>query len=119
MADSTCIGVSPQDLTDDQIQQLLLEAENRLRGPQAVAPVDDLASIRIPKLSTGSSLKAYVRQGDDAVTSNAAKLADPMQKKLANSPYAAGKNEVKVSPSLQSFFPSHLAMRKIFPTQSA
>ncbi|CAI7625720.1 unnamed protein product [Penicillium bialowiezense] len=95
MADSTSVEASPQDLTDDQIQQLLLEAETRLRGPSAVAPVDDLASIRIPKLSTGSSLEAYVRQGDDAATVNAAMIADPAQKKLANSLHPAGKKDVK------------------------
>lgn len=97
MADSTFVEASPQDLTDDQIQQLLLEAETRLRGPNAVAPVDDLASIRIPKLSTGSSLEAYVQQGDDAATVNATKIADPTQKKLANSLHAVGKKENKVS----------------------
>lgn len=35
------------ELTDDQIQQLLLEAENRLRGSDnQVALADDVASIR-------------------------------------------------------------------------
>ncbi|KAJ5362286.1 Fcf2 pre-rRNA processing [Penicillium brevicompactum] len=99
MADSTFVEASPQDLTDDQIQQLLLEAETRLRGPNAVAPVDDLASIRIPKLSTGSSLEAYVQQGDDAATVNATKIADPTQKKLANSLHAVGKKENKEKPN--------------------
>jgi hypothetical protein len=95
MADST-VEARPQDLTDDQIQQLLLEAETRLRAPD-VAASTDLASIRIPKLSPGSSLEAYVRQDDDLATINAAKIADPKQKKLANSLHAAGKKEVKVS----------------------
>jgi hypothetical protein len=35
------------ELTDDQIQQLLLEAENRLRGSDTqIAPADDVASLR-------------------------------------------------------------------------
>jgi hypothetical protein len=97
MADS-CVqaDASHQELTDDQIQQLLLEAEARLRG-SAVTPVDDLASIRIPKLATGSSLEAYVRQGDDVVTVDASKIIDPKQRELANSIHAAGKKENKVS----------------------
>lgn len=115
MADSTSVEASPQDLTDDQIQQLLLEAETRLRGPNAVAPVDDLASIRIPKLSTGSSLEAYVRQGDDAATVNAAMIADPAQKKLANSLHPAGKKDVKVSYSILHLLPFPSCCEENFP----
>lgn len=44
------VKVQPQDevdLTDDQIQQLLLEAEGRLRGSDVqVAQVSDVASLR-------------------------------------------------------------------------
>lgn len=105
-----------QDLTDDQIQQLLLDAETRLRAPNVVASDD---SIRIPKLSPGSSLEAYVRQGDDIATVNSAQAIDPNQKESANSLRVAGKKEIKVSS--RQFYPHHilLAMRKIFPTQSA
>ena len=52
MADTTTMrsSVSPQEedeLTDDQIQQLLLEAENRLRGSDTqIALADDVASLR-------------------------------------------------------------------------
>ncbi|CAG8009023.1 unnamed protein product [Penicillium nalgiovense] len=85
MADATCVGVQ-EDLTDDQIQQLLLEAEARLKGPNALTTQnDDLASLRIPKLSPGSSLEAYIRQGDDVATVDAAKIADQKQKELAKS----------------------------------
>lgn len=89
-----------QDLTDDQIQQLLLDAETRLRAPNVGASD---ASIRIPKLSPGSSLEAYVRQGDDIATVNAAKAVDPKQKESANSLRVAGKKETKVSP--HQFYP--------------
>jgi hypothetical protein len=119
MADSTSVqDASHQDLTDDQIQQLLLEAETRLRG-SAVTQVDDPASIRIPKLATGSSLEAYVRQEDDVAAVNAAKITDPKQKELANSLHAAGKKETKVSSTQFLSYPFYLAMRKIFPTRSA
>jgi hypothetical protein len=52
MGDSTTMGSSVPlqeevELTDDQIQQLLLEAENRLRGSDSqLTPVDDVASLR-------------------------------------------------------------------------
>ncbi|OQE43434.1 hypothetical protein PENCOP_c003G01738 [Penicillium coprophilum] len=85
MADSTCIQETQEDLTDDQIQQLLLEAETRLRGPKLSSQTDDLASIRIPKLSPGSSLETYIRQGDDVATVDAAKITDQKQKELSNS----------------------------------
>lgn len=53
MADSA--PVDAVDLTDDQIQQLLLEAEGRLRGPNALATQDDDAALRygIPILQLG------------------------------------------------------------------
>ena len=44
-----------------------------------------LIAFRIPKLSPGSSLEAYIRQGDDVATVDAAKIADQKQKELANS----------------------------------
>jgi hypothetical protein len=93
------------DLTDDQIQQLLLEAEGRLRGPvvsttqdldaaslryltinvHLIIPVLTLLSTRIPKLSSGSALEPYVRQGDEIATVDSAQLIDPKQKQLSNS----------------------------------
>ncbi|KAF3403625.1 rRNA-processing protein fcf2 [Penicillium rolfsii] len=81
-------SVAPQEeeLTDDQIQQLLLEAENRLRGSDTqVAPVDDAASLRIPKLSTSSTLTPYMRPGaEDIATVDSAQLIDPKLKQLSN-----------------------------------
>lgn len=51
MADSTRVEATakPQeevDLTDDQIQQLLLEAEGRLRGSNALTTQDDADALR-------------------------------------------------------------------------
>ncbi|KAJ5358547.1 uncharacterized protein N7496_010960 [Penicillium cataractarum] len=92
MGDSITMGssVPPQDeveLTDDQIQQLLLEAENRLRGSDTqVTPVDDVASLRIPKLATSSTLAPYMRPGaEEIATVDSAQLIDPKQKELSNS----------------------------------
>lgn len=57
MGDTTTMGssVAPPDeeLTDDQIQKLLLEAENRLRGSDTqIAPADDAASLRYAVLAS-------------------------------------------------------------------
>jgi hypothetical protein len=60
MGDTTTMGSSVPsqeevELTDDQIQQLLLEAENRLRGSDTqIAPVDDAASLRYAVLVSNS-----------------------------------------------------------------
>jgi hypothetical protein len=106
------------DLTDDQIQQLLLEAEGRLRGPvvsttqdldaaslryvtinmRLTTPVLTLLSVRIPKLSSGTALEPYVRQGDEIATVDSAQLIDPKQKQLSNSIRSLDvKNSKKVS----------------------
>ncbi|KAJ5554520.1 hypothetical protein N7513_004479 [Penicillium frequentans] len=74
------------DLTDDQIQQLLLEAEGRLRGSDVqLTPDSDVTSLRIPKLSSATTLEPYVRQDDEFATVDSAQLIDPKQKELANS----------------------------------
>lgn len=112
MVESACTGPSVQsqsevDLTDDQIQRLLVEAESRLRDPDVQLTKDsDAASLRyveatslllkrsgatgshlnrIPKLFSGASLEPYVRQGDEIATVDSAQLMDPKQKELSNS----------------------------------
>ncbi|KAJ5397278.1 hypothetical protein N7509_005391 [Penicillium cosmopolitanum] len=80
-------SVQPQDevdLTDEQIQQLLLEAEGRLRGPDTQSTELDIGSLRIPKLSSGSSLEPYVKQNDDVSTAKTAELVDKRYKELSN-----------------------------------
>lgn len=114
-------SIQPQhevDLTDDQIQQLLLEAEGRLRGSVISTTQDvDAASLRyvttkyfglppfltsslfrIPKLSSGTTLEPYVRQGDEIATVDSAQLIDPKQKVLSNTIHRLdAKNPKKVS----------------------
>lgn len=101
------------DLTDDQVQRLLLEAESRLQSAhqndagirdghvpskqdpsRCVAPRPTdwqcrtaglTTCIRIPKLSCGPSLGIYVHQGEEAATADVAQIIDPKQKQLSNS----------------------------------
>ncbi|BCS02426.1 Fcf2 domain-containing protein [Aspergillus luchuensis] len=81
MTGATCIeltSVPPQDevrLNDEDIEQLLCEAEDRLRPSDARANASnadnltnvglEATSVHIPKLAPGGSLRPYVRQQDD------------------------------------------------------
>ncbi|KAJ6024510.1 hypothetical protein N7540_005307 [Penicillium herquei] len=81
------VNVQPQeevDLSDDQIQKLLLEAESRLRGEDVQLREVDL-SFHIPKLSSGHALEAYVRENDDIAVIDSAQLIDKKEKELSNS----------------------------------
>lgn len=56
MSDTTVMASTPSqeevDLSDDQIQQLLLEAESRLRGTTTQITPVDISSIKYVALST-------------------------------------------------------------------
>ncbi|KAJ5902484.1 Fcf2 pre-rRNA processing [Penicillium taxi] len=85
MSDLTDQPQVEEDLNDDQIQQLLLEAEARLRPNGQISQGLDVASLKIPKLSSGSSLEPYIRQQNDIAVVDSTQLVDPKEKKLANS----------------------------------
>ncbi|KAL3469385.1 Fcf2 pre-rRNA processing-domain-containing protein [Aspergillus californicus] len=68
-------------LMDDDIKQLLFEAEQRLRqgkvetNGELVPPTELVHTLpNIPKLSSGSSLKPYVRQRDDLAVIDTTRL---------------------------------------------
>ncbi|KAL4912283.1 Fcf2 pre-rRNA processing-domain-containing protein [Aspergillus aurantiobrunneus] len=73
------------NLTDGDIQQLLTEAERRLRKDTG-KPANDLTTLdrpeqalpHMPKLSSGSSLGPYVRQNNDLAVINTTRTIDPM-----------------------------------------
>ncbi|KAL4801738.1 Fcf2 pre-rRNA processing-domain-containing protein [Aspergillus unguis] len=71
------------DLTDDSIQQLLAEAEQRLRNSTAetadgsiTRPPHDQALSNIPKLSSESSLRPYVRQQNDLAVIDTTRMVE-------------------------------------------
>jgi hypothetical protein len=99
------------ELTDDNIQHLLAEAEKRLRN-DAVKTANDSVALRqsgqvlpkyvlsqrvgshgrmltsspsIPKLSSGSSLKPYVRQHNDVAVVDTTRIIDPIVSNCAQS----------------------------------
>ncbi|KAL4782738.1 Fcf2 pre-rRNA processing-domain-containing protein [Aspergillus varians] len=89
------MGVSPElvrvqshndgDLTDDNIQQLLAEAEQRLRkgivgtaNDSITHPQPEQTFPNIPKLSSGSSLMPYVRQHSDLAVIDTTRIIDPL-----------------------------------------
>ncbi|GKZ85189.1 hypothetical protein AnigIFM56816_010955 [Aspergillus niger] len=93
MTGATCIELtsdSPQAevrLNDEDIEQLLCEAEDRLRPSDVGANSSnansftnvglEATSVHIPKLASGDSLRPYVRQQDDvAVVEDAIKVID-------------------------------------------
>ncbi|KAL4926537.1 Fcf2 domain-containing protein [Aspergillus undulatus] len=73
------------DLTDDNIQQLLLDAEQRLRGGASetanasVTPSQPEQHFsHIPKLSAGCSLQPYLRQQNDLAVIDTTRIVDPI-----------------------------------------
>ncbi|KAI9040876.1 Fcf2 domain-containing protein [Aspergillus affinis] len=73
------------DLTDNNIQQLLLEAENRLR---TIATHSEHPSPRVPQLSHDCVQQSYIRQ-DDIVTTDPARVNDNLKKSTSTLPHPA------------------------------
>ncbi|KAF2004469.1 Fcf2-domain-containing protein [Amniculicola lignicola CBS 123094] len=73
-----------EDLSDEQIQELLREAEQRMRGKQAAAltnPTD--APFRLPKLKPGHIADNYLKTEGSVTRLDPAKLLDPKARVLA------------------------------------
>ena len=89
------------DMTEDEIQQLLLEAESRLRVPDLRTTEESKVQssemwvwfgsvtnhseeltmdFSIPKLSSNSSLQPYVHEQGNVVTVDGLRIIDPQQK---------------------------------------
>ncbi|BCS17969.1 Fcf2 domain-containing protein [Aspergillus puulaauensis] len=89
-------------LTDESIQQLLAQAERRLRkntetvNDSITAHQSEQSIPNIPKLSTGSSLKPYVRQHNDLAVIDTARVIKPItnnDRQLLASEQAAWKSK--------------------------
>ncbi|KAL1963204.1 hypothetical protein VTN77DRAFT_8637 [Rasamsonia byssochlamydoides] len=88
--------VSREDtLTDDDIQQLLLQAETRLRSSESstsntsnsalVTDGDNNVNFpQIPKIPSSQGLQSYIHQKDDVATVDRSRVIDPSQKKLSD-----------------------------------
>ncbi|GIK06530.1 hypothetical protein Aspvir_002180 [Aspergillus viridinutans] len=80
-------------LSDQDIEQLLLEAESRLQTckvqptstsqGQAIGHLEKPFS-NIPKLTTDSSLQSYIAQRDDVALADTKRIIDPLQMSLSN-----------------------------------
>ncbi|KAH8431213.1 Fcf2 domain-containing protein [Aspergillus melleus] len=77
------------DLTDNNIQRLLLEAENRLRtqNPVSIATNSEVPSPRVPQLSHGCVQQSYIRQ-DDIVTTDSARVNNNLKKNTSTLPFS-------------------------------
>ncbi|KAI9923539.1 hypothetical protein ASPWEDRAFT_36229 [Aspergillus wentii DTO 134E9] len=105
MTEKTCDrsrAIQPQtevDLTDDQIQQLLVEAESRLRAPlePSIDKQSNQSLLNIPNLSSGHQLLPYVRQQDGLATVDSARVIHPSQKDTPNAICSLGAKNLKDS----------------------
>jgi hypothetical protein len=85
-------------------------------------PLNANNTIRIPKLSSGSSLEPYVQQKDDVSTAKTSELIDKRYKELSNKLHTTGQKPAVQVRRLLPFShppPFHIAMRKIFPKRKA
>ncbi|KAF2841450.1 Fcf2-domain-containing protein [Patellaria atrata CBS 101060] len=77
-----------EDLTDEQIQELLKQAEIRLRAKAETAQNAQIAqasSFKFPKLDTGAIVKPYVRTDSNGVAKvDSSRLVDSSQRELSN-----------------------------------
>ncbi|PKX95761.1 Fcf2 domain-containing protein [Aspergillus novofumigatus IBT 16806] len=80
-------------LNDQDIEQLLLEAESRLQTCKVQptsTPQDPAVGhsgkpfLNIPKLTTDSSLQSYIAQRDDVALADTKRIIDPLQMSLSN-----------------------------------
>ncbi|PYI10902.1 nucleolus protein required for cell viability [Aspergillus sclerotiicarbonarius CBS 121057] len=113
MTGATCVelaGIPPQDevgLNDQDIEQLLCEAEDRLissnvevNTADANGSADgsiDATSVHIPKLASGSSLRPYVHQQDDIAVVDPGQIADGSSNMLPATRQSAAFNASKSS----------------------
>lgn len=89
---------------------LLLGSESR-----CVYPCEGLLVIRIPKLSSGTALEPYVRQGDEIATADSAQLIDPKLRALSDSLHPLPSKKMNKVSAISRCPVFQYAMRKIFP----
>ncbi|KLJ10450.1 hypothetical protein EMPG_14164 [Blastomyces silverae] len=76
-------------LSDEQIQNLLLEAETRLRSasqgplPSSVDAVAASSSLRLPALDPARTVQPYIRKQDDVAVFDQSRAITAKQKKLS------------------------------------
>ena len=101
-----------EDLTDEQIGQLLARAAARLKQKsqsKELVQADETLEYTFPKLQTGHLEKPYVTREGDVATPDASRLLEEKQRKQANEirkvedPVTAKKAAVEVC---ESFVPS-------------
>ena len=79
-----------RDLSEDQIEQLLHEAEHRLRSQREMLSSPTIPSpfikprARLPQLKSGGSTFPYIKHKDGIAVVDAARLLDNEHRKLAN-----------------------------------
>ena len=109
---TTAVEVWPddEDLSDEQVQQLLQEAEDRLRAQSGVMEPSAALLRSLPKLDHGMKTSSYIKEKDGIAQVDAARLVDDEQRKLANAPHTAEPlSRSKKTVSIISYKTSHFA----------
>ncbi|KAI9741865.1 MAG: hypothetical protein M1834_000253 [Cirrosporium novae-zelandiae] len=75
-----------EDLSDDQIQQLLKNAETRLRAAQSSTDNNNNTLATLPKLDLGDAPPSYIKNIGGIARTDAARLVDENTKDLSNAP---------------------------------
>jgi hypothetical protein len=114
-----------EDLTDEQMEQLLARATARLQQkatPAQSKKTGEKAPYTFPKLNPGALEKPYVTTQGDVATVDATRLLEEKHRKQANGirkvedPVASKKLALEVR--LTPFHMPRFAMRKTFPISS-
>ena len=78
-----------EDLSDEHVQHLLQEAEDRLRARSGATKLRSSLPVSLPRLSHGMKTSSYMKENDGIAQVDAARLVDDEQRKLADAPRAA------------------------------
>lgn len=114
MADVISFAPQHEELSDEQMQEMLAQAARRRQGKASVALVDkddkDKANqFNFPKLNTGEMVQPYVSNAGDVATVDRSRLLAEQDRKLSNQirkvedPVAIKKKTIEVRSKL--FFP--------------
>lgn len=79
------IAQADETLTDEQVQQMLARATQRLKGRStALAKKSDAPQYTFPKLNTGELVKPYLSTSGDVVSADSKRMLEKKERTMAN-----------------------------------
>ncbi|PMD14883.1 Fcf2-domain-containing protein [Hyaloscypha hepaticicola] len=76
--------MADEDLSDEQVRQLLKDAEERLRSKRAASKTSLTLQNSIPKLESGKAIEPYIKTTDQGAYVDPSHFVSPQERKLAN-----------------------------------